>query len=118
MKENQLNVSIGGTQYPVRVLYKDVESFFINFNKILIKNNDKSNLKIPNTFFFNTLWKCLESSGYLFWKKPFRSKRQMINSLLYDEITQVTMFVSKHILKFEEDTTDPDIKKKQTQTEK
>jgi len=105
-------IKIGGVEYATKVLYKDVESFLKSFNKIL-KKNKKPGLKIPNTYFFNTLWKCLVKDGYLFWKKPFRSKRHMINSLLYDEIADITLFISKHILKFEDDAIDPKTKKKQ-----
>jgi len=112
MKSGIIYITIGGVEYPTRVLYKDIEGFFKAFNKILIKNNGKPGLKIPNTFFFNTLWKCLVKDGHLFWKKPFRSKRQMINSILYDEVPGITMFISTHVLKFEKDAAGPDSKKK------
>lgn len=115
MRNDIINISIGGREYPTHVLYKDVEGFFVSFNKILKKNKGKAGLKIPNEYFFSVLWKCLVKEGFLFWKKPFRSKRHMVNSLLFSEISAVTVFISKHILKFEDDAAD-ESKKKQEMT--
>lgn len=112
-ENNIIYISIGGVEYPVRVLYKDVENFFKGFDKILRNSKGKPKVKIPNKFFFGVLWKCLVKDGYLMFKKPFRSKRHMINSLLYTEIPEITTFVSKHVLKFEDDAADPESKKKQ-----
>jgi len=112
-ENNLIHVSIGGVEYPVQVLYRDVERFLKGFNRILLKNKGVSGLKIPNTYFFDVLWGCLVKEGFLFWKKPFMTKRQMIKKLRYDEVADITMFISKHVLKFENDAADPESKKKQ-----
>lgn len=126
MKEERykLTVNIGGEPYQVKVLYKDIFKFYKNFSKTydkaLIKaRKEKKELIIPNDYFFNTLWGCLEKDGFWIWKKPFRNKKQMINSILYDEVNDIITFISKHVLHFDEITQDaPPEKGKQKKTKK
>jgi len=111
-------IKIGGVERSVRVKYKHVFGFFKAFNKELKKFKKKDialkQMVIPNEFFFNVLWKCLDKSGVWPVQKPFRSKRHMADSLLYDELPDVIQFVSRFVLDLKaEGQTEEDCKKKQ-----
>jgi len=129
-------IKIGGIEYPTKVLYKDIENFYSRYDKICAVHSARLNLfhdlkkknlideqtpepkfLIPNEYFFHVLWVCLIKHGRLFWKKPFKSKRQMINNVLFDEMKDITLLVSEHVLKFEKDAADPEGKKKQDTTD-
>jgi len=112
-------IKVGGKEVEAIVLFKDVEKFLKDFYKIVRRNRFKKTekLQIPNEFFFDVFWKCLVKDGYLWWKKPFRSKSQMINSIRYDEIENIVSFISKHILKFEETAAAPNKKKEKKKTQ-
>jgi hypothetical protein len=95
-------IKIGGQECSVRVKYKHVFGFFKEFNKILAKFKKKDialkQMVIPNEFFFKVLWKCVDKKGIWPFRKPFRSKKHMADSILYDELAEVIQFVSRFVL--------------------
>lgn len=122
-ENNIIYISIGGKEYPTKVLYKDVEWFFKVFNKAVQKNKHRALevdgvIKIPvqKEVYLNIIWRCIFKQGFLFWKKPFISKRQMYKNILKHEWNDLQMFVSQHVLDFENKATDSKSKKKITQT--
>lgn len=104
-------IYVGGEERKFQVKYKDVAGFIKGFHNIVSKIKSGP-IVIPNDYFFKVLYKCMVTTGWLFWKKPFRSSKHMENALLYDELQDITQFISKHILKFEDDAT-PKSKKKE-----
>ena len=69
------------------------------------KSTPQKSIKINNEYIFDVLWKCLVKEGYLWNKKPFRNKKQMVEAILLDEVEELTKFISKSVLRFEDKAT-------------
>lgn len=108
-------IKIGGVECSARVKYKHVFGFYKAFNKELKKFSKKDialkNTIIPNEFFFGVVWKCLDKSGIWPFRKPYRSKKHMADSLLKDEVADMIQFVSRFVLDLK--GTEEESKKKQ-----
>ncbi len=98
-------ISINGEEHPAKVYNKDIFWFFKQIRKTAIKHNNKMKRSkkaeafiIPNEVFYEIIWKCLIKTGFWFWRKPFRSKRQMIALILKEEMQGITNFVAEQIL--------------------
>lgn len=117
------NISLNGEEHPTKVYNKDVFWFFKQMNKELIKQKRINQLRfkrgltpqpflIPNELFYDIIWKSLIKTGFLFWKKPFRSKKQMVKLILKDEMPGIVNFVTKHVLNQEDTEEDSQESKK------
>lgn len=95
-------LSIGGEERKLKLKMVDLYWFFDKYNKLLIKyKDDFHNPKYTqdvNTVINEVVFRSLISTGFLFWKKPFWSRRQMVRSLLKEEYEAYSSFIADNIL--------------------
>ena len=95
-------LSIGGEERKLKIKLVDVYWFFDKYNKLLIKYknryDDPKYTQEVNSALNNVVYKSLISTGFLFWKKPFRSRRQMVLSILKEEYPAYSAFIADNIL--------------------
>lgn len=93
-------ITIGGQKCTASVKYKDIFRFIQGLRKEVLRYKDKpiKEIIIRNEYFFDVVWRCLHKTGWLFWRKPFRTKHHMEKSIYLEELDGITMFVSKFVL--------------------
>ena len=107
-------ITIDGNEYEYVAYYPDILKIWKVFNntyslclkqfkKVHGENfdveNENHSLPIPNDFYFWTVWTILKKSGPWPFRKPFRSKREMIKQIRQDEFQSMLDLAGRDILK-------------------
>ena len=106
MKKKELKyihyLSIGGIERPLQLKLITINKFFIKWNKLISKYKDNPNSSIYtlklNDLLNDVVYDSLFKEGYFFFKKPFRSRKHMIRSLLTEEYEAYSNFIADRIL--------------------
>jgi hypothetical protein len=99
-------LSIGGIDCQFQVRLADVYAFFKEWNRVItrFKNpGDPAYIAATNRAMSRIVYKSMIKRGVWPFRKPYRSRRHMMRSLLKEEYSDFSNFVALHILNDGED---------------
>jgi len=106
MRRHVHTLSIGGIDCEFQVKLADVYIFFSEWNKVITRFNkpgDPAYIAATNRVMSRVVYRCMIKRGIWPFRKPYRSRRHMMQSLLKEEYSAFSNFVALHILNDGED---------------
>ena len=102
------SIKINGEEHEAKVYMKTVDKYIDKINKELqkqikqnvIRTRRKKEIKpiiVPINIIYGFIWEVLVKDGFLFFKKPFRNKKQMIDLIMHDEFQGIADFFNIYI---------------------